>query len=242
VKLSIVIPAYNEAKRIEACLQSVFAALRANARPELVWEVIVVDNNSTDQTAELARRAGARVIFEPVNHIARARNAGASMATGEWLLFLDADTLLPAETLTDTLAKIQHGGVVGGGSILNYGKAPAIKVRLFVLVCNLVIRSLKMTGGCFLFCRAEAFREVGGFNEAFFAGEDAEFGKALKRWGREHGLTLAILHRHPVLTSDRKFHLYGLNEILLAITRYLLFPQRTMTNKRYLDIFYDGRR
>src|SRR5581483_5454941 len=115
-------------------------------------------------------------------------------------------------------------------------------MRVFVMVCNFVIRRFKMTAGFFLFCRSEAFRELGGFNEEYFAGEDAEFGKALKQWGRRRGLSLSILYRHPPLTSDRKFHLYGLREILLAIGRYLLFPKRTMRDKRYLDIFYDGKR
>ena len=55
-------------------------------------ELIVCDNNSTDRTAEIARNAGARVVFEPVNQIARARNRGAAAATGDWLIFVDADS------------------------------------------------------------------------------------------------------------------------------------------------------
>ena len=81
MKLSVIVPAYNEAKWIQRCLSSVFAALQANAHPGLSSEVIVVDNNSTDGTGELARTAGARVVFEPINQIARARNAGAASAS-----------------------------------------------------------------------------------------------------------------------------------------------------------------
>jgi GT2 family glycosyltransferase len=203
--------------------------------------VIVVDNNSTDQTAAIAREAGVRVVFEPVNQIARARNAGGKTADGDWLLFLDADTLLPAETLADALTEMERGNVAGGTSILNYGNAP-LRARPFIALCNLIIRRLQMTAGCFLFCRAEAFRDLGGFNEEFYAGEDAEFGKALKRWGRAKGMSLAILHRHPPLTSDRKFRLHGLGQVLLAVTRYVLLPRRTMRDKRLLDLFYDGKR
>ena len=62
--LSIVIPAFNEERLIEECLRSIHASLAANDRPRLSSEVIVVDNNSTDSTAELARGAGAQVVFE----------------------------------------------------------------------------------------------------------------------------------------------------------------------------------
>ena len=83
---SIIIPAFNEARLIESCLQSVSASLVANGKPDFISEIIVVDNNSTDNTAELARQAGARIVFEPVNQIGRAHNAGAAEATGDWLL------------------------------------------------------------------------------------------------------------------------------------------------------------
>ena len=92
--LSIVIPAFNEERLIGQCLQSISTSLAANYKPGFTSETIVVDNNSTDNTAELARQAGARVVFEPVNQIGRARNAGAAQATGDWLLFIDADSLL----------------------------------------------------------------------------------------------------------------------------------------------------
>ncbi len=63
-------------------------------KPGLTHEIIVVDNNSTDLTAELAKQAGAKVVFESINQIGRARDTGATAATGDWLLFVDADSLL----------------------------------------------------------------------------------------------------------------------------------------------------
>lgn len=85
--LSIVIPAFNEERLIESCLESISISCAGNSDRGLRTEVIVVDNNSTDRTARLARQAGDRVVFEPINQIARARNAGAEVATGDWLLF-----------------------------------------------------------------------------------------------------------------------------------------------------------
>jgi glycosyltransferase involved in cell wall biosynthesis len=92
VKISVVIPAFNEEKLITATLRSVQEA--GAAFGALGWELqmVVCDNNSTDGTAGRARAAGARVVFEPVNQIARARNTGAAAADGEWLMFLDADS------------------------------------------------------------------------------------------------------------------------------------------------------
>ena len=65
--LSIVIPAFNEERLIARCLQSIAASLVANSTPGFTSEIIVVDNNSTDNTANLARQAGAQVVFEPIN-------------------------------------------------------------------------------------------------------------------------------------------------------------------------------
>ena len=80
MKVSVIIPAWNEEQLLPACLESVRMAFAA--RPDLRPEVIVVDNNSTDGTAALANAAGARVVFEAKNQIARARNTGAAVATG----------------------------------------------------------------------------------------------------------------------------------------------------------------
>ena len=91
MKNSIIVPALNEEKMLASSL----AAIREEAKAfEGVadWELIVCDNNSTDRTAEIARAAGAHVVFEPVNQISRARNRGASVATGDWLIFIDADS------------------------------------------------------------------------------------------------------------------------------------------------------
>src|SRR5205807_5036780 len=103
MKLSIIIPAFNEAKRIASCLQHLSSALRANARSDLESEIIVVDNNSIDATAEIPRNLGARVLFEPLNQIARPRNAGARVATGDWFLLFDPHTHVRAGTLAEML-------------------------------------------------------------------------------------------------------------------------------------------
>ena len=94
MKLSFIIPAYNEAELITSCIESIQRSIQQADLPEECCQVIVVDNNSSDKTAALAEDAGAHVAFEPVNQISRARNAGARAASGDWLIFIDADSLL----------------------------------------------------------------------------------------------------------------------------------------------------
>ena len=81
MKISVIIPAFNEERLIGETLRLVKAAMTAFSWRRWATEVIVCDNNSTDRTAELARAGGAAVVFEPVNQIARARNCGAAAAT-----------------------------------------------------------------------------------------------------------------------------------------------------------------
>ena len=199
MKLSIVIPAFNEAKRIAACVQSVLSALQANPRPDLASEVIVADNNSTDATAELARRSGAVVVFEPVNQISRARNAGGKAATGDWLLFIEADAWLSAETMADMLRVIENGQCAGGGCVVAMDQAPFLG-RHLIRSWNWLARACKWAAGSFVFCRAQAFRDIGGFSQELFAAEEIEFSRKLKRWARAKGLKVVIL-TPPTRTS-----------------------------------------
>ena len=115
MKLSIIIPAFNEQKLLPATLESVFAAAKAISARHWDHEVIVCDNNSTDRTAEIAGARGARVVFEPVNQIGRARNRGASVATGDWLVFIDADSHPSQALLEDVCRAIAEGRCLAGG-------------------------------------------------------------------------------------------------------------------------------
>src|SRR5262245_15085952 len=114
VKISVIVPAYNEEKLLPATLQSIRGAMAGFTRNGWATELLVCDNNSTDRTAELARAAGAKVVFEPVNQIGRARNAGAAGAGGDWLVFVDADSH-PSEALfADVAEAIRSGQYMAG--------------------------------------------------------------------------------------------------------------------------------
>ena len=113
IDYSIVIPAFNE----EDFLSTTLTALHeATAQLELSGEIIVVDNNSSDETAAIAAAQGAQVVFEKINQISRARNAGAHTAQGRYLIFVDADTLVPPALLQQALANLEGGKIIGGGA------------------------------------------------------------------------------------------------------------------------------
>lgn len=200
---SIIIPAFDEEAALARSLPRLRHALERNRRPDFSCEVVVCDNNSTDRTAAVARENGARVVFEPVNQISRARNTGAQAACGEWLLFLDADSYPPAELLAETLDLIAAGGHVGCGATVSV-EGGTLFNRLRMERLNPVFRLLKLSGGVYLACRREAFESIRGFSLALYAYEEIDLVLRLKRFARARGERFAVLHRHPVVTSGRK--------------------------------------
>jgi hypothetical protein len=107
---------------------------------------------------------------------------------------------------------------------------------------NFLSRALRLLAGSFIFVEAAAFREVGGFSLELFAGEELELSKRLKALARQRGKRLVILHRHPLVTSARKLHLYRLREHLWFFTRALFCRRRVLGSREACEIWYDGRR
>jgi len=239
LKLSIVVPAFNE----ERLLAGTLAAIRSAAAvfDAEGWELIVCDNNSTDRTAEIARAAGAKVVFEPHNQISRARNRGASAASGEWLLFVDADSTPSRELFADLKEAMESGRAIGGGATVAADE-DVLSVRAALAFWNAMSRGLRWAAGAFVYCEAAAFRSVGGFSEELYASEELELSGRLKRVARERGREFRILHRHPLHTSARKLHLYGWRELAPVFGRFLLNPRRMLRSAKACSPWYDGRR
>jgi len=241
MKISVVIPAFNEEKLLPGTLTAVQAASEAFIRREWSMEVIVCDNNSTDQTASLARTAGAQVVFEPVNQIGRARNTGAAAATGDWLVFVDADSS-PGVALFDAVARaILSGRVLAGGSTVCLDGG-GWTIRLLVRGWNVVSCCLGWMAGSFIFVERAAFESVGGFNLALYAAEEVDLSRRLKPVARRTGRRLRILSEAPLLTSARKAHLYTPGELIGFTLRGLLRPQATVQSRDACSPWYDGRR
>jgi len=239
--ISIVVPAFNEARGLPATLASIRRATAAFDARGWRHELIVCDNNSTDGTGEIARAGGATVVFEPVNQISRARNAGASHATGDWLVFVDADSHPPPELFADAAAAIAEGRCLAGGSTVAVDSTDRL-ARATVAVWNAISRSARLAAGSFIFCDARAFREVGGFSLELVATEELELFKRLKRLARKGGRTIVILYAHPLVTSDRKARLYTKREIAFGFLKSVITLGRAVRNRDDCYMWYDGRR
>lgn len=241
VVISVIIPAFNEEKLLPATLASIREAETAFLQRGWRTQLIVCDNNSTDRTADLARLAGAQVVFEPVNQIARARNAGAAAATGDWLLFIDADSQPSAELFADAADAIASGRVIGCGATLKLD-VPSWWYHALAGIWICWSRLAKHMAGSFVCVEAAAFRELGGFSSQLFAAEELEFSSRLKQLARRQGRRVVILHRHPLLTSGRKIRLYSARETLMFVLKSALRPRKTLSDRDQCVLWYDGRR
>ena len=239
--VSIVVPAFNEERLLPTSLASIRAASAAFTDAGWTTELIVCDNNSTDRTAEIAAAAGARVVFEPINQISRARNAGAAQATGEWLVFVDADSFPTRELFADVVRMIEGGRCLAGGSTVRVD----VKGLFYAAALgwwNFVSRTFRWAAGSFIFCEMAAFREIGGFTERLYAAEEIDLFRRLKRLARRRRRSIVILRDHPLLTSHRKLHLYSLREVLRFWLMTVLTAGRTLRSPNESFPWYDGRR
>lgn len=241
MKVSVVVPAFNEEALLAQSLQSIRAAMRAIEAPGWSCELIVCDNNSADRTAAIAREAGAAVVFEAVNQISRARNAGAAQASGDWLVFVDADSLPSPELFLEMKHLIAAGRCLAGGATVTFG-ATSFGVALAIGFWNALSRLTRWAAGSFIFCEAASFREAGGFSEELYASEEIELFRRLKRMARRKGKSIVILHRHPLRSSDRRARLHDRGEFFLFICRMIVTRGRSLRSRTDCGLWYDGRR
>ena len=221
IHYSVIIPAYNEEAFLPATLASLHLAMKTIPGQ---GEIIVVDNDSTDNTAEIARKYGARVVFESFRQIARARNSGARAANSGFLVFLDADTFLPPALLNQALALLASGTCCGGGTLLNYDAPLPFLAGRLVKFWNRLSKTNKLAAGSFIFCLARSFFATGGFDEKTYAGEEIFLSRRISSWGKKHDLRFTILEEHPVITSSRKFLWYSSLQIALLLLLFSVFP------------------
>ena len=218
---SVIIPAHNEETWLPRCLTALAEAMAAVGER---GEVIVVDNASTDATARVAEEHGARVVREPHRQISRARNTGARCAGGRYLIFLDADTILPTPLLRQALSNLAGGECAGGGSFVRLDIPLPWSLRQFMKFWEWNARRMGLAAGCFVYCSREAFDAIGGFDERVYASEEVWFSRALGKWGRKNGKPFLLITEPPVVTSGRKIEWHTPLELLLRICLLVAFP------------------
>ena len=232
---SLIIPAYNEQDQLARTLPLIRGAMAQVTQP---GELIVVDNNSTDDTATVAREHGATVVFEPDNQIAKARNAGARAATSDALIFVDADTTPDGELLKQAVALMLEDKAVGGGGIVEMDTDVPWTVRLVLGFWNTISRLRGLPAGCFFFCQRDAFNEAGGFPESVYASEEIWLARKLRKLGKQRGQPMTILREPTVKTSARKtdqtFRVAGM--MLL----FMVFPFAVRW-RRFCGYWYKGK-
>jgi glycosyltransferase involved in cell wall biosynthesis len=242
MRVSVVLPAFNEEKLLPSALAAVREAASAFTARGWAWECVVCDNNSTDGTAAVARAVGATVVFEPVNQIGRARDAGARVATGEWLVFIDADSTPSAELFASIAERIASGRALGGGSTVELEPGTPRYARFVCGLWNLWSRLAGWAAGSCVWVEAAAFRAAGGFGTEYYAGEEVFLSRRLKTLARRSGRRFVILDDHPLRTSSRKLKLYTLTEAGRFFFRMLFTAGRAAKRPDACHIWYDGRR
>ena len=235
--LSVVIPAFNEEDLIARCLRQLREQLDA-VSPPVTYELIVCDNNSTDQTAQRAQSEGAHVVFEPHNQIARARNTGAQAARFDWLLFVDADSVPGPELIPETIRLIRAGQTGAGGAVVHF---EAGDLRPFAAVVVKIWNAISSTGGLaagsYLFCKKNDWQETGGFDQTLYAGEEIWFSQALKARCKRHSLQFVILRSHHILTSARKLRWYRDHQLFALFL--LVFRPWKLKSRTACRFWYD---
>ena len=218
---SIIIPAYNE----EEWLSRTLPALReAMGTLDVSGEVIVVDNNSTDQTAQIASRYNSQVVFEPVNQISRARNTGARAAKGRHFIFLDADTFLSPALLQTALDNLSGGVCCGGGCLVGFDKSIRPFACKVLNLWNWISLKFGFAAGCFIYCLREGFEAVGGFSEKVYATEEIWLSHQLRSWGKKRSMAFQIISAHPIVTSNRKLEWFSPLQLALSALVLTVFP------------------
>lgn len=202
-RLSLVIPAYNEAAFLPRLLDSVDSAReRYRHGPDAV-EVVVADNGSTDGTAEIAAGRGCKVAREERRIIAAARNAGAREAGGGILTFSDADARIHPATFNAIDEVLTGGRIVAGATGVRMERmSPGIAAAYAILVP--MVWATGMDTGV-VFCRHGDFEAIGGYDENRIFGEDVRFLLDMRRLGRSRGQRLARLTAVKAIASARKF-------------------------------------
>jgi glycosyltransferase involved in cell wall biosynthesis len=224
--ISVIVPAFDE----ERCIAETLDHLRAAAELLMAHtgravQILLVDNASTDGTAAIAHDRGVTVIDEAEHNIAKVRNTGARAADHDVLVFVDADTLVPSQSLLRIGQVMANPACLGGAVDAAYdAQRPVIQAYLrFWRVVGILGG---MAQGACQFCGRETFAELGGYDETLYMGEDVDFFWRLRAAARKRGLQTCFIRDLQVLSSARRFEMWPLWRTLVMTNPVVMLALR----------------
>ncbi len=229
---SFIIPAYNEEHLLGTTVQAIRAAASKLGDP---YEIIVVDDASTDGTAAVAANLGAVVVSVAHRQIAATRNAGAQRSNGEVLIFVDADTIVDDEVVHAAIQALRSGAV-GGSAVADFERPVPLYAHMLGGIWFRVAKFARLTTGCFLFCTREAYDATGGFDETLYAFEDIAMGRALTRLGK------VVLLPQTVATSSRNLRAHSGADALRMLVGLVRHGRGFFKSRSGLHFWYGDRR
>ncbi|HJU44421.1 MAG TPA: glycosyltransferase [Vicinamibacterales bacterium] len=239
--ISLVIPAYNEARYLPRLLDTIDAARDRFRGGRDAIEVIVTDNMSTDDTAEIALARGCRVATVTIRKIGAARNGGAALARAPIVCFCDADMRIHPETFNAIADALGDPRVIGGATGVTMERWSVGIALTFATILPLVWLTGMDTGVVFM--RRDDFTQLGGYSEVRHFAEDVDLLWRLIRLGRPRRQRMRRLRRVKAVASARKFDRYGDWHYfwmmpVLAVGTFLPHASNHPTARKY---WYDDR-
>ena len=236
--LSVIVPAWNEEKYIGRTIDSLKRAAAAYERERgCTTEIIVVDNNSQDRTADVAREHGAKIVFEPISNIGRARNAGARAASGKFLAFCDADNCVTENMFYRIHDHLSDPRIVGGGTWI-HPERRNLKI-IFFMFCWHIYVTFSRVGVGVMHCRKEDFEAIGGYNEEIYAAEDLQLAYDLRKLGKPRGQKFNLLGDCWIITSTRKLDQGSFWELFSKMIGFGFGLQKKIRSKEYCEHWYE---
>lgn len=224
--VSVIIPAFNESIYLGETLTSVnrAKALLQN-ETKFTAEIVVVDNDSDDSTADVARAFGATIATEKRHNIATVRNCGAKVSCGEVLIFVDADTLMPEKLLVRIAIAMSDSTCFGGAVDTDY-RPRKLTVRVYLQSWRVLGNLMGMAQGATQFCRRDVFFALNGYDETLFMGEDVDLYWRLKRVAKRQNGQVCFIEDMQVVPSTRRFDQWPFWRTLTRTNPFYVFAFR----------------
>lgn len=234
MKFSVIIPAFNEEDYLPKTLAAVKCAANEMNFPT---EIIVVDNESIDKTAQIAKDFGAKIISEHEHNIAKIRNTGAKTSDAEILIFIDADTLVPKMLFRVIAGAMRNEKCFGGAVAVSYEEFQRKWMKYYLLGWKFWGTIFNMKQGAAQFCRKAVFDELQGYDETIYMGEDVSFYWKLSKFARKNDGFLTFIENPKVATSARRFDKMSLWKTFLFT--HPLFILLTSRRKSFWKDWYE---